>query len=215
MRIAQPFEGKQVFAGLDLSSTTDLTALSLVERRQDGGWNCNWTFWIPETRVEKAERDDLVPYGRWIDEGWIKTTPKSRIHHGTVKRDTVEACLDHDVRVIGFDPWNAEWLQSELEHEGFDLIRVRQGYPDMSEPSKHFEASIADGTLRHGGNPVLRWMVENVEVMTDHNANIRPVKPEHGSSKRVDGVVATIIAIAVALETPNNEEEWSEETMFL
>lgn len=197
-----------VYGGADLSSTTDLTAFAMVQRREDmEGWNANWLFWLPEETAEAAERKDNVPYTRWEQEGFLNYTPGARIRHEFVRRDIIDACLEHDIGFIGYDPWNAEWLQAQLEEEGLQCVQVRQGYASLSEPSKHFEAAVAEGTFRHGGNPVAGWMAENCEVQTDVNGNIRPVKPEHGSNKRIDGIVATIIAISVAIECGDDGRE--------
>ena len=198
--ILTPFsDERRVFAGCDLSSTTDLTAFAMVQRTDDKGWIINWRFWIPEEAAQKAEHRDAVPYQRWEEQGFLTFTPGARIRHEYVKRDIIESCMELDIGQIGYDPWNGEWLQAQLEEEGIEAIQVRQGYASLSEPSKHFEASVASGTLRHGGNPIATWMAENVEVQTDVNGNIRPVKPEHGSNKRIDGIVAAIIAIALAI----------------
>ena len=202
--ILTPFNSdRRVFGGCDLSSTTDLTAFAMVQRREDQGWNCNWLFWMPEESAAKAERKDSVPYQRWEHEGFVRFTPRSRINHEIVKRDIVDCCVEHDISQIGYDPWNAEWLQAQLEMEGIETVQIRQGYASLSEPSKHLEASVADGSFKHGGNPVARWMAENVEIQEDVNRNIRPVKPTK-STKRIDGVVAAVMAIAVAILCPDD-----------
>ena len=196
----QPFDsGRRVYGGFDLSSTTDLTSFAMVQRRDDGGWNVNWLTWLPEDNVDRATKRDGVPYRQWYDDGFLETPAGSRILHNAVINHAMRAAVEHDIGVIGFDPWNAEWVISRLEQEGIQAVKVSQGYASLSEPSKHLEASVADGTFKHGGNPIARWCAENIEVQTDVNGNIRPVKPVHGSTKRIDLLVAAIIAMAVAI----------------
>jgi len=203
--ILTPFEPhRKVFGGADLSTTTDLTSFSMVQRRDDGGWNVNWMCWLPEDNLDKASKRDNVPYRQWHEEGHLRTTPGNRIKQDHVAKEISEACLSYDCGAVGFDPWNASWIESYLELDGIQPYDVRQGYASLSEPSKHLEAAIAGGTLKHGKNPIARWCAENIEIQSDTNANIRPVKPQHGSSKRIDPIVATIIAIAVAVEVSDD-----------
>jgi phage terminase large subunit-like protein len=200
-----PFHaGRRVYGGLDLSSTTDMTSFASVQWTEERGFRVNWLFWIPEKRLEK-QYTDAVNYRAWADQGFLRVTPEGRIKHDIVAKDVTEWCLEHDIGAIGYDPWSAAWIVQYLEVQGVRTFSMRQGYADLSEPSKLFESCVADGTLVHGGNPVARWHAENVEVMSDTNGNIRPVKPEAGSTKRIDGIVATIMAIAVAIEVPDDE----------
>lgn len=198
--ILVPFDsGRRIYGGFDLSSTTDLTSLAMAQRREDGGWNANWMTWAPEENIDRAEKRDGVPYRQWEADGYLRLTPGSRIKHDMVIADAITCILENDIGMVGFDPWNAEWIMSHMEAEGVQPIKVTQGYASLSEPSKHLEAAIADGSLRHGANPIARWCAENIEVQTDVNGNIRPVKPKHGSTKRIDLLVALINAMAVAI----------------
>ena len=201
--IIHPFEPNlQVFGGCDLSSVTDLTAWAKVQRLENG-WLCNWRFWLPDGRIEAAERRDGVPYARWEREGFLETTPGKSINHDVIMDAIITDCLEFDIGHVGFDPWNTEWLAAQLEKQGINSYKVSQGYQRMSEPSKHLQAAVAEGTFRHGHNPIASWMAENVEVKSDEAGNIRPVKPQDGSTKRIDGIVAAIIAIAVAITAPD------------
>ena len=57
--------------------------------------------------------------------------------------------------------------------------------------------------LIHGGNPILRWEADNVAVLSDPGGNLKPAKPDrHKSAKRIDGVAATVNALARAMLRP-------------
>ena len=188
-----------VFAGLDLSATTDLTCVCLAARTPGGGFKLRPHFWIPEKRMHEIEKRDRVPYSTWADQGHLTVIPGHRIDQSWIEKFIVEACERYNVRYVGFDPWNAEGLSMRLESAGVPMVKVRQGAATLSAPCKELEACVLAGTLDHGENPMLGWCAENVEVHADHNGNIRPVRPPHGSGKKIDGIVAAVMALGVAI----------------
>lgn len=192
------------FGGLDLASTTDLTAWCLLQKTEEGGYKARWRFWIPEDRMRDIERKDRVPYSQWVRDGWVDTIAGVQIDQDVIEQQILEDADRYDLQMVGYDPWNARGMSVRLDQQhGIKMVEVRQGYASLSAPCKVFEASVSAGTLDHGGNPVVEWMVENVEVQTDVNGNIRPVRPEHGASARkIDGIVALIMAIHVAANAP-------------
>jgi len=201
----QPVEFEQsspVVGGIDLSTTTDLSAWAMVQRLENE-LRFKWRFYIPEASADRAEKTDGVPYRRWADMGFVTLTRGARIDYATIQADIMADAEAYQIRQIGFDPWNAEYMQQNLDAQGLEMISVRQGFASLSEPCKQLEAAIAESQIRHGANPVAEWNANNVEVETDANGNIRPVKPKHGSSgKRIDGIVAAVVALAVALTAP-------------
>jgi phage terminase large subunit-like protein len=201
----EPLTPKELtYGGLDLASTTDLTAWCVLQKNAAGAYRARWQFWIPEDRMRHVERTDRVPYAQWLREGWVNVIPGARINQDAIEKVIVEDAKRFDLKLVGYDPWNAEGLTVRLdEKHGIDVVKIRQGYASLSAPSKELEAAVLAKTIDHGGNPVVEWMIENVEAQTDINGNIRPVRPEHGASgKKIDGVVALILAIAVALTAP-------------
>jgi len=198
------------FGGLDLSSTTDITAWCVGEKLSDG-YRCDWRFYIPEERARLLEDRDRVPYSTWIHQGYVTATPGKVIDYSFVERDIVADCRRFEVLRVGYDPWNAEPTRQRLEGEGIECVSLRQGYATLTAPSKELERCVINGTLDHGNNPVMEWMVSNVEVQTDINGNIRPVRPEHNAgSKKIDGVMACLFFVAVA--STHNEPEYSYDT---
>lgn len=187
--------GRPCYAGLDLSSTTDVTALVLLFP-QDGNAVLPF-FWIPGEGAEAREHRDRVPYTTWARQGFIEMTDGNRIDYRWVRSRINELSRKYDVRMIGFDPWNAQTFSDQLKDEdGLPIVEFRQGYQSMNEPSKAFEVLVASGDLIHGGNPVLRWMASNVSVRTDPAGNIKPDKER--STERIDGIVALVMAVGCA-----------------
>jgi phage terminase large subunit-like protein len=194
------------YGGIDLSTTTDLTAWCIVQPTWPG-YKLKWHFWIPKNRAREAERRDRVPYILWAEKGLVTLTAGDVVDYSVVEAHIERDCETYGVRSIGYDPWNAEGTRQRLESRGIDMVKVRQGYASLSEACKDLEASVLAGAINHGGNPVIEWMVENVEVETDVNGNIRPIKPKHGDyGKRIDGIIAAVIGIAVATAQPYRPE---------
>lgn len=190
-----------VVGGLDLSSTTDVTAWCRLQRKGEG-WKAEWRFYIPEDRARIIEDRDRVPYMDWIRDGWVTATPGKTVDYGFVERDILADAEKYVLQRLGYDPWNARGLERRLTAEGIECVEIRQGPASLSAPCKELERAVISGLVDHGGNPVAEWMVSNVEVITDSNGNIKPAKPEHNASgKKIDGVAALVTAIAVHMTT--------------
>ena len=197
--------GATCFCGLDLSSTTDITALAMVFAMPDGKVAVKVHCWVPEDSARERGQRDRVPYQQWIKEGWITATPGSSVDYDFVRADIARLAQQYDVRMIAVDRWNATQLAKQLEGDGFKVGYFGQGYASMSSPAKEFERLIVDADLVHDGNPVLRWMASNVAIEPDAAGNIKPSKAK--STERIDGIVATVMGLGVmAIETQPN---WS------
>ncbi len=203
------------FGGLDLSSTTDITAWC-VGRKLEDGYKADFRFYIPEDRARILEDRDRVPYSAWCRDGWVTATPGKVIDYSFVEADILKDCQRFDLTLLGYDPWNAEATRQRLEAEGIECVALRQGYATLTAPCKELERCVINGTLDHGNNPVLDWMVSNVEVQTDVNGNIRPVRPEHNSgSKKIDGVMSLVFMIAVAMTSNDTPSIYSSNAEFV
>jgi len=192
--------GASVCGGLDLASTTDIAAWCIAEPRGEG-YALKWSFFIPENRMREIEDADRVPYSQWVREGHVIATPGDVIDYNVII-DTILSDADKlQIEHIGYDPWNATSTAQRLEEEGLSVVKVNQNISQLTEPSREIERCVIDGTLQHGNDPVANWMASNVEVWTDNNGNIRPVKPKHGQSgKKIDGIVAAIMAIKLCAQ---------------
>ena len=190
---ADELRGHKAYGGLDLAATQDLAACLLVFPQSDGKFKALPHFWIPGDSVEDRERRDRVPYRTWIQQGFITATPGETIDYGAIRAYIDRAAVTYKLEEIAFDPWGAYEMAQKLDESGVTVIPVRQNFQNMSAPSKELMRLVLNGQLEHGGNPVLRWMADNVVVIQDENDNIRPSKKR--SKHRIDGMVALIMAL--------------------
>lgn len=192
--------GRRCFGGLDLASTRDLTAFSLVFPPDQGGgaWHVLVWFWCPQAKVDTQEHDDVAPYKRWVQEGWLVATPGDVTDYVPVRRQVMQAMQDFDVADIGFDRWNAQQLCNEMLEDGVPLVEVPQNTGGMYPGSKLLEELVYGNCFAHGGNPVLRYCAMNVTLLFDTNGNYRPDKKKSQLTGRIDGVVSTVIALSRA-----------------
>jgi phage terminase large subunit-like protein len=190
--------GRECSAGLDLSSKLDLAALVLAFLGPDDVIDLLCRFWLPEERIAAEARKGRNHYARWVEEGWITTTPGEVVDYGFIRAEINLLSKKYRIGEIAFDPWNAQQMATELgEQDGFEMVETRQGFASLSEPSKAFEARIVSRKLRHGGNPVLTWNVGNAVVRKDPAGNIKPDKEK--ATDKIDGVLAAIMACGRAV----------------
>jgi phage terminase large subunit-like protein len=200
--------GRPCYGGLDLSSTVDLTSFVLVFPPDD--INRKWIvlpwFWVPEDNATERVRTDKVAYDVWAKQGYMKLTPGNVIDYDFIIKEIEEAAKTFDIIQIGYDSWSAMQTAIKLEDEGMTMVEVRQGPKSMSPAMKKIEQIVKSKELNHGGHPVLRWNVGNVEVKSDDSENIKPVKSK--STERIDGLVAFVNAMArVIVDAPKNVYE--------
>lgn len=186
-------EGQECYAGLDLSTTTDISALVLYFHKTR---DVVCRFWVPGLNIQKRARNDRVPYDAWSRDGFIKATPGNVVDYDQIRHDINELGKLYNIRQIAIDRWNATQLATQLDDDGFDVVMFGQGFASMSAPTKDLEGLLLGRTLRHDANPVLRWMASNAAVKQDAAGNLKPDKSK--SSERIDGVVALIMAIGLA-----------------
>lgn len=195
-----PFAKRQCWAGIDLSTTTDITAFVAVCPDGAGFWDVSAKFWIPGDRIEERERRDRVPYAVWVRDGLVEATPGNVVDYDAVEAFVVKFANDFNLVDAGMDPYNAQALETKLIGHGINMFKFRQGPISMSPPMKELERLLLQGKLRHGGNPVLRWMFGNVAVDMDPKGNICPNKAK--ATGRIDGIVSLIMALGRANVSP-------------
>lgn len=211
--------GREAFCGLDLSAVSDLTALAGVFPRTvwaagapEIAFDLWLRFWMPAEGLAERSRRDKVPYDQWVEQGWITATEGNVVDydkiraeitgmHGAAKIEGVVPLMERvNLRELAIDRWNATQITTQLAGDGVTVVPFGQGFGSMSAPSKHFEALVLAGKVNHMGNPVLRWMVQNVSVKTDPADNVKPVKPDRRmSAVRIDGIVALLMGLGRAI----------------
>lgn len=196
-------EGRACYAGLDLASTIDLSALVLVFGPDaDGVYDVLPFFWVPEDTLKERCQRDRVPYDLWAQSGHLFITPGQITDYDVIRRDINALSEKYNIQEIAADPWNATQLITQLDADGFTVFAHRQGFVSFQGPTKQLEALARAKRLRHGGHPVLRWMASNLTVKQDPAGNLKPDKQR--STEKIDGMVALIMALGRAqiAETP-------------
>lgn len=196
----RPKTGRRAWVGLDLSRTSDYTAaVALLEPGEDGRWDVLPAFWIPQERLAEREQSDRVPVRRWIDAGLVNVSSSAVVDYGDVKQWLLNLRENYEVVEVPTDPANATMLILDLEALGFRAFQMRQGWVTMNDPIKQTERWLRQGLLRHGGNPVLRWMAGNVAIQPHSKDNISLDKTRSGD--RIDGIVSLCMAVGRAMLT--------------
>lgn len=187
--------GRDCYAGLDLSSTGDITALVLIfpPRDEEEKYVLLPYFWIPEETIPRRVKANSVPYDIWEKQGYIMSTEGNVIHYDFIEKFIMDLSEKYHILEIAVDRWNATQMIQNLEGEGFTIVPFGQGFSSMSAPTKEFYRLLMEGRIIHGGNPVLRWMAGNVVIDTDSAGNIKVTKAK--SKEKIDGIVAAIMAL--------------------
>ena len=191
--------GKTCYAGLDLSSTTDLTATCLLFPPQDGlpDWRAIFEAWIPDYSMKERVHRDHVPYDRWVQAKHLHATPGNVVDYEFVEARLVALSKQYDIKILPTDPWNSRMLTQRLAKEGINVAEVPQNMANMSPAMKEIERLLKAGQLTHEKNPVARWCFGNINIAVDGNENIKPMKNK--SADRIDLIVAMVNAMALAV----------------
>ena len=189
--------GAPWYGGLDLSETSDLTALAFVAGDPDDGFDAWFRFWLPADNIVELERAHQVPYRAWAEQGHIILTPGTVIDYAFIRKEINDLAGDREVRKLLVDPYNAAKLSIELrEQDGLPVETIRQGFLSLSAPTKELRRLIRSGKLRHGGHPIARWHASNAIAESDAAGNIKLNKRK--SRRKIDGLAALVNAIAGA-----------------
>lgn len=198
------------YGGLDLSTSRDITAFSLVfpeivtveGKETVVGYTVKNEYFIPEYAVGERSYKNGVPYDKWAKEGSIHVISGNTIDYNFIKERIYEAMELYDVRYIAFDRWNSSQLVVDLIEQGVPVEPFGQGFGSMNAPTKEFEKLALEYSIRHGGDPVLKWSLGNVAIDVDPAGSIKVTKKK--SQEKVDPIVATIMAIGQSLLDEGN-----------
>ena len=195
----EALEGRECYGGLDLSSTTDLSAFVLVfpPSEDDDKYIVLPHFWVPEETLDLRVKRDHVPYDLWLKQGLINVTEGNVIHYAYIEKVIEQLGERYNIREIGFDRWGAVQMVQNLEGMGFTVVPFGQGFKDMSPPTKELMKLTLEQRIAHGGHPVLRWNMDNVFIRTDPAGGIKMDKAK--STEKIDGAVAMVMALDRAI----------------
>jgi len=212
---ADGLRGRSCYGGLDLSSTTDITAFILVfpPQTKEDDYQVLCRFWIPEDAMITRSKRDRVPYDAWVRQGFITATSGNVIDYDWVIDQIDRDAQVYDLREVPFDRWGATQIAAKLADKGLTCVQFGQGFQSMSPPMKELEKLTLSHKLAHGNNPVLTWMANNLVVNQDPAGNIKPDK-EH-SIEKIDGMVALIMALDRAIRHDGNSGSVYEERGLL
>jgi phage terminase large subunit-like protein len=156
----EQLRGRTCFGGLDLSATTDVTALAWVFPPDDdnGLWYLLSRYFVPEENLRKRAERDRVPYDLWTRQGFIEATPGNVVDYSAIEQRILADAALFQVKEIAYDPWNATHIALRLQDEGAAMVEFRQGFRSMAAPTRELEKLIVSKKLAHGCNPVTRWM---------------------------------------------------------
>ena len=199
----EDFHGRDCYAGLDLSSTNDLTALVLVfpPEGNDEKYTVLPYFWLPENAIDLRTRRDHVPYAVWRKMGIFNTTEGDVVDYDYITSFIEKLSEDFRIREIAYDRWGAEKIRRDLEELGaeraFTVFPFGQGFASMATPTRDLMQLVQEGKLRHGKHAVLDWNIGNVVAETDAHLNVKISKKK--STEKVDGAVSLVMGLARAM----------------
>jgi phage terminase large subunit-like protein len=205
------------YAGLDLAQTWDCNAFVAVSKAPDGVFDVMCRFWIPGQNAGVRAEKDGVPYPTWAADpaNHLTMTPGTVCDYDFIRRDILQFCKERTVRCIAADPHNSHYLVQQLQDEGLTVQGFSQGYSMMNNPTRALDALICQGRLRTSDNKVLNWMAGNAVTKESSDGYIKISKPAPMSPSKVDGMVALVMALALAMESEVAPSQPSPEIVIL
>jgi phage terminase large subunit-like protein len=201
--IPEDLRGQPCWAGVDLSKTSDTTAVVLVFPRRDVIWLLPYC-WIPGDTALRHAREDNVPYEAWARHGHIGLTDGDVVDYDVILEHLLALQKVYDLREVAIDPWNASYFAKRAMEAGLPIVEFGQSLRNMSEPSTEFERRLVAGLVRHPGNPVFDWQAGNVSIKRNPDGLIKPVKPK--DARKIDLIAATIMGLGRALAAPKDTQ---------
>jgi phage terminase large subunit-like protein len=195
-------KGRQAYGGLDLASTSDLTALCWMFPADVGGFDAIWRLWTPADNLPALDKRTAGMATVWVREGFLTLTPGNVADYDYIRTQINKDCETFDVRGLAYDQWNSSQLVNDLSRDGVPLVKTRQGLQTLSAPTKELQRVLLQGTaekpmFRHGGNPAVRWQADNFAVWMDAAGNVKPDKAT--AAEKIDAIAAAINAMSLVL----------------
>lgn len=196
--------GRSCHGGLDLASVEDVTALCWTFPGDGDTYDSVWRFWLPEDRLDTLNRRTAGEAAVWVREGFLRLTPGNVVDNDAIVARILADAETFEVETIGYDRWGANDVVRRLTDEGLTCVPIGQGYASVSAPTKELLRLLLGQRYRHGGNPVMRWMVDNLAVRMDPAGNVKPDKDKSGD--KIDGVAAAVNALKECMDGAAEEE---------
>lgn len=190
--------GEVCWAGLDLSKTNDTTSLVLVFKIE-GEFYLLPFFWIPEASALRREQEHGVPYMMWARQGFLFLTPGDVVDYREIASVLQWARDKFKLRRVAYDPYNGTHFALECADDGFDMLEFGQTWRNLADPSTEFEKLVTSAKIHHNNHPVLNWQAGNVAIKRNLDGLIRPFKPHAEDARKIDGILASIMGLALAL----------------
>jgi len=196
----------ECYAGLDLASTRDITAMVLIFVNGEKLFVKPY-FFAPEDQIAIRSKADGVAYDTWVRQGYLIATPGNVADQNFIQGYIMQLAEKYRIKTIAYDRWNSTMLVTNLMAEGANMSPFAQSYAHMNVPTKMIDSKLYGGELQHDGNPVMSWMIGNVEISQDSSGNIKPDKKK--SQEKIDGVVGLAMAIGEWLTDKANPQQQS------
>ena len=203
-KIPEDLSGCTCWAGLDLSSHDDITALVLVFK-DDETYLVKTFFFLPADNITRLQKKHKVDYLQWKRDGHLILTPGDVIDHDYIERFIVDLAKEYYFEDLAYDPWNSEMLAQHLAAEQIETIKFAQNYRNFNEPTKKVLTLLSQNNLKHDHNPVMRWMVSNSTADEDRYGHLMPTNS--ADKKKNDGVMALIMATGRAMLEEDSDGE--------
>jgi phage terminase large subunit-like protein len=206
------FIGCECWLGVDLASKTDIASLSLVFKTVSESGRVEWTVftrnYLPEGAIERAG-NNRAAYESWQNSGHLIITDGEEIDFDQIREEIRDLSAMFQINQVVYDPWRATQLAHQLMKDGANILEYRNTVQNMSPPMREMEAAITGKRFNHSDDPVLNWMASNVVAKEDAKENLYPRKERN--DLKIDGIVATLMAIGQAM---NSEQEESDESIY-
>lgn len=201
------------YAGLDLSTTTDLTCFAAVSEPDENMERfLKFLIFCPEDTIDKRSKEDSVPYRYWCDAGFIIATPGNVVDYDIVEDYVRKHYYEWNINRIERDRWNSNSMVNHFVEEGIEVSDFSQTISNFSHPTKMFEKLCYEGKIKHDGNPCVEWALSGCVTIEDHNENIRISKGKsHANGKRIDPIIAAIMALGGSLSPKEEQSKYSKE----
>jgi len=200
--------------GVDLSSSIDITSVSLVSEPDEDGERYKVQFlFCPKDNIDHRSKEDRVPYRFWADQGHIIATPGNQIDYGIIEDKILEVYWQYNIKSLGADQWQFVQMGQNLMAQGINVSYVGQSIATLSAGTREFERLVRKGALKHDGNPVVAWMLAGCQIIADANDNKKVHKGKSNSNgRRIDDIPATINALtnSLSLVAESNESAYNQ-----